>query len=334
MQSNKIFIYAGLLNATNTGIGKYSTYLIKSLRFFNPKIIFITRKNNFLRICEEAFLSINSVFFKRNSLCVYSSERDLPFALFSRANKKIIIIHDLRFLTDNGIRNKILRKIFYKKNFSKIICVSKSISNDLKKLGFSCETVYNPIIVNQDISSCYDQSFNLLKKELDFCILGSFEKRKNINFLIKVAKHFTHYKFNIFTSQFYFYKAEKKIINQINLLSNMRLFVGLDDSLLFKEMKKSNIFLSFSDYEGFGRTYIEAQNIGLPVIALKNNVTNEILAQSSFIIKKLSISDFDDAVKEIIVNYQKYKEKSFINSKRFSYENFHKKINFIIKNYI
>ena len=64
------------------------------------------------------------MFLKRNDLCIFSSERDLPFSIFSRSVIKIIVIHDLRFLKEKGIRNFMLKKIFILTKFQKIICVS------------------------------------------------------------------------------------------------------------------------------------------------------------------------------------------------------------------
>ena len=88
MLLNKILIYAGVFKAKNTGIGKYSSFLIDSLEKFNPQIIYIKNKNIFLRISEEILMIINSIFYSKNVLTIYSSERDLPFALLSRSKKK------------------------------------------------------------------------------------------------------------------------------------------------------------------------------------------------------------------------------------------------------
>ena len=324
MQLNRIIIYPGLLSAINTGIGKYSKALIFSLKKYKPKLVYIRNKNLKIRIFEELFICIKSIFLRKNDLCIFSSERDLPFSIFSRSANKILIIHDLRFIEEKGIRNFFLKKIFSLTYFKKIICVSQSISNDLRKLGFESDVLYNPIEIYK-IESFIKKKYN--KNKLNFCTIGSFEKRKNIDFFLQVAKYFPKYKFDIFIGNFYFENAKKEIIDKIRKINNINLFVGLSDNELFEKMQYSNIFLSFSNYEGFGRTYIEAQKIGIPVLALKNNITAEVLSNSAYLIPELSIKNFKEGVKKITNNYDSYVKKSIINSDRFSLENFKKKLN-------
>ena len=331
MPLNSIIIYAGLLSASNTGIGKFSNALIFSLRSYNPKSIYIRNKNLKKRIFEELFVSIKSIFIKKDDLCIFSSERDLPFSIFSRSAKKIIIIHDLRFIEEKGIRNFFLKKIFTITKFKKIICVSQSISDDLSNLGFKSEVLHNPIEISK-IKSVVKKE--LKKNKLNLCTLGSFEKRKNIDFLIKVAKYFPKFEFNVFISKFYFENSKKEIITKLRKINNINLFVGLHDKDLFEKMQYSNIFLSFSNYEGFGRTYIEAQKIGLPVLELKNNITSEVLLESAYLMKEFSINNFTKGVEEILNNYDLYVRKSFINSDRFSYKKFDKELNNIVSDFL
>ncbi len=335
MRLNRIIIYAGLTSAKNTGIGKYAKFLIKSLRKYKPHLVYINNKNLKLRLFEEFLVSFKSMFLKRNDLCIFSSERDLPFSIFSRSAIKIIVIHDLRFLKEKGIRNFILKKIFSLTKFQKIICVSKSISKDLGKLGYRSEILYNPVEIKNKQLIYNKKLYCIPKKDkLEFCTLGSFEKRKNIEYFLYAAEFFPKYKFNIFIGKFYFENANRNTINKIRKINNINLFVGLNDNKLFKKMKNSKIFLSFSNYEGFGRTYIEAQKIGIPVLALSNNITKEVLLDSAFLMKEFSITNFSKGVEEIVNNYDLYVRKSFINSDRFSYKKFDKKLNNIVSDFL
>ena len=45
MPFNRLVIYAGLLNAKNTGIGKYSQNMISALEKFNPTLIYVKSKS-------------------------------------------------------------------------------------------------------------------------------------------------------------------------------------------------------------------------------------------------------------------------------------------------
>ena len=330
MSFNRFVIYAGLLNAKNTGIGKYSQNMICALKEFNPTLIYVKRKSKILRLLEEFIILIKSIFLKTNDICIYSSERDLPFSILSKSRNKILVIHDIRFLKDKGIRNLLLRKILYLNKFKKIICVSKTISNELKDFGFISEVLYNPIeIENREyITSIRYDELNL--NDLKFSTLGSFEKRKNIDFLIELAEFFPNYIFNIFISKFYFEKSNKKFTAKLRNFKNIKLFIGLKDDQLFQKMKYSKIFLCFSNYEGFGRTYIEAQKIGIPVLALENNITSEVLSESAYLMKDLSIKSFQAGVKDILNKYKVYEQKSILNSNRFSYIEFKKILNEMI----
>ena len=202
-----------------------------------------------------------------------------------------------------------------------------------RKLGYQ-EILYNPVeIKNKQLIYNKKLYFVPKKDKLEFCTLGSFEKRKNIEYLLYAAQFFPKYKFNIFIGKFYFENANRNIINKIRKINNINLFVGLDDNKLFKKMKYSKIFLSFSNYEGFGRTYIEAQKLGYQP-AISNNITKEVLLDSAFLMKELSINNFTKGVEEIVNNYDLYVRKSFINSERFSYKKFDKKLNNIVSEFL
>ena len=55
---------------------------------------------------------------------------------------------------------------------------------------------------------------------------------------------------------------------------------------------------------------------------------------SAFLMKEFSIKNFNKAVEEIVNNYDLYVRKSFINSERFSYKKFDKKLNNIVSEFL
>lgn len=97
--------------------------------------------------------------------------------------------------------------------------------------------------------------------------------------------------------------------------------VGLSDSELIEEYKRTDLISFISLFEGFGMPIVEANAIGRPVITSNIPVLNEVANNSAVFVNPYDINDIRDGYKEILTNKALREEivkKGLINAERFN----------------
>ncbi|RUM59649.1 MAG: hypothetical protein DSY66_05860 [Persephonella sp.] len=137
------------------------------------------------------------------------------------------------------------------------------------------------------------------KKNLNLVIIGEGEERENL----------------------------EKLIDKLNLRDTVFL-LGFKENP-FKYMLNSDIYVSASYKEGFSNSVLEAQTLGLPVIAFKSKGSHiEYLNDSAIFVKDKDEKGLAKAITDLLDNeelMEEYKRKSLENIKNFSIENGAKK---------
>jgi glycosyltransferase involved in cell wall biosynthesis len=108
-------------------------------------------------------------------------------------------------------------------------------------------------------------------------------------------------------------------IKSLNLQGNIKLLGFITEDELVKSYNESDFFLlPTTDQEGFGLVTVEALSSGLPVIALPNGATPEIISAvcPELEVKKNNFDCFQEKIEFLISNPQKYKEISYKKSLR------------------
>lgn len=306
---NKVLICSIPIGSENTGIGKY----ISLVRLSGPFAFSIFRQssNIYWRAAQELFFLIRSVFFPKSSVLICGSERDAIFGFFSRC-RKILVVHDHRPFFDKSPRSRIISFAIRHSKWDKVVCVSKLTRfkvNDVMP-GIPLSVIYNPIITKPRCS-------NILST-LDFALfVGSLEDRKNPLFIADVADSGLFKRIKIVISKFYFDRANIGVINRLRSCHNIDFIVDASEDDLMELYSTCQVYLSFSSFEGFGRTYIEAQAMGAPVVALRNNVTDEILGESALLLESLTISEVERAIGKLVHLRDELVNSGYRNSERF-----------------
>lgn len=293
----KINIIKIASKSTLSSIFKLRKIIKKKSKFFN-KIILLSNQNfaNILALISSFNIkNVKNISFERNHI----SE------LYNSDNKKIKI---------KNIIIKFLVKITYK--FSDLIIGnSKELCNDLEKfIGRKVVNLYN----FYDYDSIKKKSNTPLKKKIKFrnniiinvgrlvdqknqiLLLKSFNivnrKNKNINLLIigdgKKFKEFREY-----------------IIHH-NLENNVQILRNIKNALPY--IKKSDLYVSTSKYEGFPNVIIEATTLDVPIISTKyKSGLSEILlnGKGGLLISKKN----PQIIAENIINY--FSNKKFLKKK-------------------
>jgi glycosyltransferase involved in cell wall biosynthesis len=324
-------------NEKSTGVYKYNLALFEILKRKRRKINIIkinNTKNNISKYIQKFFFLPWTIFkiSKNYDKIIYPEEGFAFLIFFSISKKNILIVHDLRKIY--SINNKItlkekIKQLYLNYNFlfinkfSKIIVPSKYtknlLSNNYKKC--SKKIIIFPNLVNK-IKSNGKVSKNIkkitkYKKKFKLILnVSSNETRKNHKALIKIATLNDNLKLIIVSKL----KIKKK--NIIN-------FVNLKEVELAYLYKIADVYLDLSLFEGFGRTLIEAQHFGLPIVCYKTKSNIEILKHAVLINQNSSFENIIKKIKKIIITRNK-KHKIISNALRFSSKNLLKSHNKII----
>jgi glycosyltransferase involved in cell wall biosynthesis len=119
--------------------------------------------------------------------------------------------------------------------------------------------------------------------------VNSFEKRKNIPFIIKVYSHLmknyeTNHRLLIIGHPSNGFKQVLKAKAQSEFSDDIHVLMSLSTESLNYFYQNSRIFINASSYEGFGFTPLEAINYDLPAFLYKNQVVDEIFGDHPYIL--------------------------------------------------
>lgn len=135
--------------------------------------------------------------------------------------------------------------------------------------------------------------------------LGTRHKRKNIEGLKKAYK---------------ILKKKYKIPHELILAGPNKY---IDDNKKWQLLKNADVFIFPSFYEGFGFPVLEAQSVGVPVVASSAGSLPEILNDSALLVNPKKPTEIAEAVYRIIKNpelKEKLIKKGQENIKRFSWQ--------------
>ena len=241
----------------------FSIFQLKKLinKLINPK-----NKNIFLSNINYTNILCSILFGKDKNIKLIGIERT-PL-------KELEIYFDfIDFIKKNLL--KILLKIFYSR-FDRIVCNSKYISNYLKK-KYNYESIWinPPSIIKNKITKYKYNDYN--KNILNIVTVCRLSKEKRIDQIL-YAIHKLHKKRFILhiVGDGYEKNKLKKLVKNLELVNNVK-FHGLNKKI-FPLLKKCNLYINSSYFEGFPNSVVEAANLGIPVIASQSHGgINEIL---------------------------------------------------------
>lgn len=201
----------------------------------------------------------------------YAYKNNIPTAVYQGMYKNMSgrINHLYTYLHD-----MILLPNFIKKT-STSLTKTKVAANFLKSKGFNDVSVM-PVgldtnsfsqpetdILNNDFYSLY----NIPPEHKVVLYVGNFEQRRNISFLLDVAKHCEKQEITfLFIGEGELLEYSKQRVHDENMF-NIRLPGRLPQKQLAKVYQSSDLFLLASDYEIYGMVVLEAMYYGVPVIS-------------------------------------------------------------------
>jgi glycosyltransferase involved in cell wall biosynthesis len=296
----------GPIENLNDGVGKYSRSLIDELSKLNSMGVIVKsipyKPRSIMRYIYQFFIYPIVLIKLRNnySLVVLSQENFaflLPFIkLIGR--KSIIIYHhspDQNTAVSAVEKLKILYlnvTAIFLRLANQIICPSKDASEQIiKNMNLSNEKVsivYNSFDFNYSCKS-EEKAVFLSKLGIDYkgheriiLNIGTDETRKNLFCFLQGFSELDQ-------SSYIFIKAGKVIVEGNNMMMenlvsdkclNVKFLSYVSDIELNSLYELADVYVSPSLHEGFGRTVIESQAHGTPILASKLPVYDEIMTNS------------------------------------------------------
>ncbi len=266
---------------------KYEIIYISN--FFSDKFDKEIKKIGIKKIQVNANRTITSFF--EISKIIKELKPDLIFSIQTHASVLILLIN--LFIFNNtlkivccerlspesykvNLKGRIilsLAKILYK-NAKKIICNSKELSNEIKKITNSKNVtfIYNPTLKNNLKKLSYKfkinkEPFKNKKNKKIIISIGRLDKTKNHLMLLKAIKHI---KKNerlsvVLIGEGYKKKELISYSKKINFRNNLH-FLGFKKNP-YPYLVKADLFILTSNYEGLPNVLIEAMSLNVPIIS-------------------------------------------------------------------
>jgi glycosyltransferase involved in cell wall biosynthesis len=140
---------------------------------------------------------------------------------------------------------------------------------------------------------------------------------KGLDYLVEVAKRLEDgWTIQVAGKGFFYEELKFKRLIRRNHLQNKLRWVGAKTGeALSQHFQESAIFVSTSRFEGFSLVTSEAMSFGLPIVAMKNSGTNEVLAEGRYgvLIERGNIPEFVTHMQEFQASKtlrEKYRELS------------------------
>ena len=291
--------------------------------------------------CSKSLFSIfrlSTLIRKSNPHIVFSTLRYVNFVTILScliSLKKIkIIIRETNNHTESKIKKNLKELLIdYVYRFSdKIIALSEGVRLDISKRTkikiLNIEVIYNPINLN---SIMIKKNYKLpVKYENEFSDnsfiklinVGHLEEQKGQDVLIKAVKLINEYKFKLYiigegSKRQYLENLIKKLD-----LEDKVVLLGFQDNP-YNFMKKADIFILSSLWEGFGHVIVEAMACNTPVISsdcksgpneiIDHDIDGILTKTGSHIDlnKKINQLALDDNKRNKLIKNANYKMKKF-----------------------
>jgi glycosyltransferase involved in cell wall biosynthesis len=230
-----------------------------------------------------------------------------------------------------------------------IIAVSENTKKDLMRLykvpEEKIEVIYEGYDSNFQFPISNFQSISNDKFSKPYLLfVGRLEERKNIIGIIEAYKILVE-KYNVPHALIlagapgYGYNFIKLKIRNYLKIKNLKLKIielgYIDEAQKWQLLSGAEIFLFPTLYEGFGIPILEAQSVGVPVVAGNNSSSKEIAENSSILVDPSNAEKIADAAYELISDKalrDDIIQKGYENVQRFNWEKCAEEIAKILKN--
>jgi glycosyltransferase involved in cell wall biosynthesis len=201
---------------------------------------------------------------KRWIVTRHNSERFLPIGplFFSVSLSNVISIKAFRIIA-------ISNAVFEYLHSSKEVLVKRKI--EIVKYGYDNENLQ---LQNRSIDS------KKVRTPINLICVSRLVEQKNLPLLLKATHEFKKRGIPVLLNIYGDGNLHDRLVRQSKVLEIDEIvkFQGKVENI-YEFMRESDFLIHTSKYEGFGMVFIEAMQIGLPIITCKNAATEEVLGK-------------------------------------------------------
>ncbi|MGL5614057.1 glycosyltransferase, partial [Cetobacterium sp.] len=280
---------------------------IKKLEKLGIKVVILTESKNKIKRVINLIKNINE--FKPsiiNSHLTHVTAYAILGKILSFKYKLKIIetIHSTR------LSQKIIHKIISNYLTIKTVAITSKIKNNLIN---EADVDKNRVIVIENGIEIPTEKISIRREVKKIISVGRLAKEKNHIFLLKSYELLKNELGEVPILEIYgdgnLREDLQKYIDEKNLQDNIKL-MGTNLHILEK-LKKSDIYVLPSKYEGLSISLLEAMGIGIPIIATKVPGILDIVSEREVSLVELdNIIQLKETFKNLIKNYDKRKENS------------------------
>ncbi len=217
----------------------------------------------------------------------------------------MVTVYDLIHEKTNSYQKEFKKKNLLEKAFH-IICISEQTKKDLKRIYKINEEKITVIYLGSE-----KKKIKFLNTREKFILyVGSREKYKNFKSLAKAFSKSKYLNNNFKIVCFgggNFKKVELKYFEKLGIENKIENYKG-NDLELERLYKKTSLFVSLSEYEGFGLTLLEAMKFRCPIVCSDIPVFKEIYNNSCIFVKPKNINDVKKAIEKLLKSKAKQKK--------------------------
>jgi glycosyltransferase involved in cell wall biosynthesis len=276
---------------------------------------------------EDAALETFKIAKKNNIKCIY----ELPIGYWKEKNKILASKNEKYFQNLNNIHTKHSYVEGYKKNLElkladQIIVPSKFVKDTLKESNINYKKVkIIPYGFNRALNRI---NWSIKKsKRLKILFVGGLIPRKGLNYLLDAVKKINNTKKIVDLTIVGSGPLENFVKNKQNQLKYIK---SLPHNEILKLMRKNDIFVLPTLYEGFGLVLTEAMSNGMVVMSTNCTCLPEITnGDDCIIIKTENIKGIIDQITKLNNNRMMIKKiglNAIKTSKNYSWVDYQKKI--------
>jgi glycosyltransferase involved in cell wall biosynthesis len=298
----KASIYQVQLDAIKKQLGNAAYYKCRSFSELSRKLLeydIIYSKNELLEGYVFKFLvgyqNVPSVIFGCHTPIHYPAPRSLQAKLHN-------------FLYNGSIYK-------YLSSGVKLFHVINSADEPLVKnlfFGIPVRKIYNPFNFKnfQNNSVHYLMPEKPDKKTLNIAWVGRLTEQKGIDNLIRIIDNINGSDQSLLVNWYIVGDGEDKpkILNLSQKWTNVHYLGRMDNHYLASLYLSTGLFISTSKWEGFPYSVLEAQSMGLPVIAFNINGCNDIIIDGVTGILVNTVDQFTSALKNYIAGKYKFSD--------------------------
>lgn len=290
---------------------------------------------------KPAVIHAQNSLFISNLTQVWANLNNIPFIVTFHHIPTEALDHLFPKLSKNIISNLVqdlYKDLSLKKFLSKtnsVIALNKSVENSIRKIDkdIPINIINNGLDLNKLLKI---KIKNLSKTNVNFVFIGSYNERKNQEYLIETFRYLpSNYKLNLYGN----INTNKEYVNKLKLLKNLYKLNNIsinnyvnDIAIVYKE---NDFFISASLKEAQSLAVIEALASGKPVIGLTNETLSEIINSKNGLVFQTNLSSIqfaNEVIKYInLIDYKTASKNARESVNKFKIENVALKIENVYK---